>query len=101
LKRVRLRHRAKRELREAIAWYGERSEAVAKRFAAEVRQALEHLEQFPSTGAFVPSLADPDVRRLPIHNFPYHIVFVRLADHISVLAVAHDRRRPGYWVDNN
>jgi hypothetical protein len=33
----------------------------------------------------------------PVHNFPYHVVFLQLRDRISVLAIAHDRRRPGYW----
>jgi toxin ParE1/3/4 len=95
--RVRLRPRARRELREATNWYRERSGEAANRFAAEVRQVLQHLEQFPGTGGFVPGVADRDVRRLPVHNFPYHVVFVRLKSHISVLAIAHDRRRPGYW----
>jgi hypothetical protein len=40
---------------------------------------------------------DPDVRSLPVHNFPYRVVFMRLAERISVLAIAHYRRRPGYW----
>ena len=97
MKRVRLRRAARREFREAIAWYRERNEEVAERFAAEVERTLEHLEQFPSTGAFVPGVPDLEVRRFPIHNFPYHVVFIRLADRISVLASAHDRRRPGYW----
>lgn len=97
MKRVRLRRIAKRDLREAIAWYRERNEEVADRFAAEVQRTLEHLEQFPSTGAFMPSVPDQDVRSFPVHNFPYHVVFLRLPDRISVLAVAHDRRRPGYW----
>ncbi|HEY0156886.1 MAG TPA: type II toxin-antitoxin system RelE/ParE family toxin [Thermoanaerobaculia bacterium] len=99
MRQVRLRERARRELREATAWYRERSADVAERFAAEVRQTLRHLEQFPDTGAFVPGVSDKDVRRLPVHNFPYHVVFIRLADHVAVLAIAHDRRRPGYWVD--
>jgi len=97
LKRVRLRHAARRELRDAIAWYRERNEEVAERFAAEVKRTLEHLEQFPSTGAFVRGVPDPDVRSFPVHNFPYHVVFIRLPDRISVLAIAHNRRRPGYW----
>jgi plasmid stabilization system protein ParE len=97
LKRVRLRRAASRELRDAIGWYRERNEEVAERFAAEVKRTLEHIEQFPSTGAFVPGVPDLDVRRLPVHNFPYHVVFIRLPDRISVLAIAHNRRRPGYW----
>jgi plasmid stabilization system protein ParE len=96
---VRLRLRARRELREATEWYRERYPAVAARFKAEVEQTLHHLEKFPNTGGFVPGAKDPDVRRLPVHNFPYHIIFMRLGTHISVLAIAHDRRRPGYWND--
>jgi plasmid stabilization system protein ParE len=86
-------------LREATEWYRTRNVEVAKRFAHEVRQALQHLEQYPLTGAFVVGVDDPDVRRLPVHNFPYHIIFIRLATHISVLAIAHDRRRPMYWME--
>ena len=97
MKRVRLRARAQRELLEATAWYRERNELVAQRFVNEFRQALEHLERFPHAGTFVRGVDDEDVRQFPVHNFPYQIVFIRLGEHISVLAVAHDRRRPGYW----
>lgn len=97
MKPVRLRERARRELREATAWYRERNAEVADRFAAEVRQTLRHLEQFPDTGGIVSGVADPDVRQLPVHNFPYSVVFIRFTSHISVLAIAHNRRRPGYW----
>jgi len=36
-------------------------------------------------------------RRLPVNDFPYHVVFEEFPDRIEVLAIAHDRRRPGYW----
>jgi plasmid stabilization system protein ParE len=97
LKPVKLRKVAKRDLREATAWYAERDIAVARRFTDEVTRTLELIEEFPSTGAPVPSVPDPEIRRLPVHNFPYHVVFIELATRVSVLAVAHDRRRPGYW----
>jgi len=90
-----------RAAREAIAWYRERNAEVSERFASEVRQTLQRLEQFPAAGGFIPGVTDPDVRHLPVHNFPYHVVFIRLERHISVLAIAHDRRRPGgYWNEN-
>ena len=97
MKSVRLRPRARRELREATEWYRSRNSEVAERFAAEVRQTLRHLEQFPESGGVVPGVSDADVRRFPVHNFPYHVIFIRFDSHISVLAIAHDRRRPGYW----
>ena len=99
MRRVRLRSNAKREFREAIGWYRDRNEQVATRFAAEVRQVFEHLERFPFTGGVVPGLKDPDVRCLPVHGFPYEVVFIRLGEKISVLAIAHNRRRPGYWAE--
>jgi len=75
-------------LREATDWYRARSEDVAQRFVREVRQVLQHLEQFPLTDAFVAGVEDPDVRQLPVHNFPYHIVFIR-CEHTSLFSRSH------------
>jgi plasmid stabilization system protein ParE len=95
--KVRLRKIAKRDLREATAWYAERNVDVSRRFTNEVAATLELIERFPSTGAAVPGVHDPAVRRLPVHNFPYHVVFIAFPDRIAVLAIAHDRRKPAYW----
>lgn len=35
---------------------------------------------------------------MPIHAFPYGIVFVDLGDTIEVVAFAHNRRRPAYFI---
>lgn len=97
MKSVKLRKIAKRDLREATSWYAERDADVARRFTDEVGRTLELIERFPLTGAPVPGVEDRNVRRLPVHNFPYHVVFIALSDRVSVLAIAHDRRKPGYW----
>jgi plasmid stabilization system protein ParE len=94
---VRLRRIAKRDLREAVEWYRERNADVARRFIDEVYRALALLESFPGTGGPVFGVDDPDIRQLPVHNFPFHVVFKRFAARIAILAIAHDRRRPGYW----
>jgi plasmid stabilization system protein ParE len=96
---VRLTPAAQRDLRDAARWYESHShsEDVAARFRAEVDRSLKALEQFPSTGGFVPGAHDSAVRRVPVNNFPYHIIFVQLPTMISVVAIAHDRRAP-YWV---
>lgn len=36
---------------------------------------------------------------MPIHTFPYHVVFVNLRDRLEVVAFAHNRRRPAYFMD--
>jgi plasmid stabilization system protein ParE len=94
---VRLRPIAKRDLKEAAAWYRERNEEAAHRFMHEVSRTLDFLEQFPLSGGFVPGVDDAEIRQSPVRNFPYHVVFIRLPDRISALAIAHNRRQPGYW----
>ncbi|MEA2338534.1 MAG: toxin ParE2 [Thermoanaerobaculia bacterium] len=89
---------AEAEFREVTAWYRERDPRVADRFAAEARKTLELIEQFPRIGGLVDGIDDRDVRRMPIRSFPYSVVFVDLADRIEVVAFAHYRRRPGYFI---
>jgi toxin ParE1/3/4 len=37
------------------------------------------------------------VRYFILQRFPYTIHYEVAASHVTVLAVAHQRRRPGYW----
>ena len=90
---------AEAEFEEATAWYRHRDLRVASRFVSETRRTLELVEQFPQIGGRVPGVDDKDVRQMPIHTFPYHVVFVDLPDRLEVVAFAHHRRRPGYFVD--
>jgi hypothetical protein len=32
-----------------------------------------------------------------VTRFPYHVIYLEMATHIRILALAHDRRKPGYW----
>jgi len=89
---------AEAELREATTWYRDRDVRVAERFTSEARKTLQLIERFPQIGGRVPDVDDPAVRQMPIHNFPYHIIFVSLHDRLEVVAFAHNRRRPAYFV---
>ena len=97
MKRVHLRRIAKRDIREAVTWYRERDPELANRFLDEVYRTLAMLEQFPNIGGPVFGIPDKATRQMPVDNFPYYVVFKRFANRLSVLAVAHDRKNPGYW----
>jgi len=97
VKRVHLRRIAKRDLREALTWYRARDPDLASRFLDEVYKTLALLEGFPNTGGPVFGISDPATRQLPVDTFPYQVVFKRFANRTSVLAIAHERKRPGYW----
>lgn len=90
---------AEGEYAEVVTWYRDRDPRVAERFVAEVRHTLELIEMFPLIGSRVPGVQDAEVRRMPIHTFPYHIVFADLPDRLDVVAFAHNRRRPAYFLD--
>lgn len=89
---------ASAEFQEAALWYEAQRPGLGLAFLAAVDRTVEHLSAWPETGTAVPGVsASLSVRKLPVFRFPYHLAYVIAADDIRVLAVAHDRRRPGYW----
>ena len=42
---------------------------------------------------------DLEIRRALLPRFPYALVFISTGVEIQVIAVAHTKRRPGYWLD--
>jgi len=40
-----------------------------------------------------------EIRRAKLHRFPYHLFFSVRDEEVVVLAIAHERREPGYWSD--
>ena len=67
-------------------------------FLAAVDGAVEYLAAWPESGSAVPGVrASLPVRQLPVSRFPYRIVYMIDSEELRVLAVAHTRRRPGYW----
>lgn len=86
------------ELRKETTWYRDRDPRVATEFTAEVRRALKLIEEFPQLGSRVFGVDDPLIRSFPVHAFPFRVVFMNLPDRTEVIAFAHKRRRPGYFL---
>lgn len=97
---VRTDPRASIEFEEAALWYEERRRGLGREFIAEVRSVIDQLAQFPSAGSPV-ERADSslDIRRVQVRRFPYQVVYIMAGDDVVVIAVAHERRRSGYWAD--
>ena len=98
--RVRLERAAKAELHAAIAWYEAQMPGLGAELHAEVDAVLSKLAEGPGTGTTVPSVSEGlQVRRVFTDRFPYAIVFMTWDETVDVIAVAHTRRKPGYWLD--
>ena len=53
---------------------------------------------FPRLGARVPRVpSNLPVRRVAVTRFPYHVIYLEPTAALRILAIAHDRRKPGYW----
>lgn len=73
------------------------ADGLGERFAQDVEQALALIERHPLAGeALALRWRGFEVRRVPLHMFPFRLVYVA-AMPILIVAVAHVRRRPEYW----
>lgn len=82
------------ELSEAASFYAERAhKELGLAFIAEFERSINLLSDSPELGAVWRGTA----RRLPVRRFPYSVIYRLIGETIQVLAVAHHRRRPGYW----
>lgn len=97
-KSVRFEAEADAEYRAAGRWYEERRDGLGLEFFDAVDVTLDQITRLPQAGTLVPFVpTDLQVRRAPVTRFPYHVVYLETPSLIRVLAIAHDRRRPGYW----
>lgn len=98
--RVRFDDEADAEYRVAGRWYEARREHLGIEFFDAVDATIDQIVAMPRAGGLVrPLPADLTVRRRAVTRFPYHVVYLEMATHIRILAIAHDRRKPGYWKD--
>jgi len=96
--RVRFEEEADTEYRLAGRWYEERREHLGIEFFDAVDATVDRIVATPRAGTVVPGLpSDSPVRRRAVTRFPYHVVYLETASEIRILAIAHDRRKPGYW----
>ncbi|MDO8681412.1 MAG: type II toxin-antitoxin system RelE/ParE family toxin, partial [Acidobacteriota bacterium] len=79
-------------------WYEGRRTGLGLEFFDAVDGAISRIVALPRVGTRVPRLpADLPVRWHAVTRFPYHVVYLDTPEQIRILAVAHDRRKPGYW----
>jgi plasmid stabilization system protein ParE len=86
---------AEAEVEEAIAYFDEQREGLGERFERDLMDTVAFIVERPLTGT---SLAER-VRKFRLRTFRYNVIYFVDVDEIVIVAVAHHRRRPGYWRD--
>jgi len=68
--------------------------------ADEVDHALDLIAESPTAWPLWPGVGEAiGVHRFLLARFPFAVGYLVEANGIVILAVAHLRRRPGYWLD--
>ena len=91
---------ARREIRSAFAWHERQRPGAGHRFLAELSGKLLLIEGQPRLFSQVtlPGLPN-EVRRAVLQKFPYSVVYEVKGGDVFVLAIAHAKRRPNYWLN--
>ncbi len=88
---------ATQELEDAVRFYDFESAGLGQRFKEEVRKAAVRIAEYPQAW----SIERGEVRKCLLHTYPYKLLYSVEEDHILVIAVAHQHRKPDYWVDRD
>ena len=92
--RIRFVEEAGYELLDVISRYEQQQPGFGRRFKVEIEHTLLWLSSHPEACRLRPL----GYRRLNLRIFPYYIPYVVRGSTLWVLAVAHGRRMPEYWV---
>ncbi|HYR82582.1 MAG TPA: type II toxin-antitoxin system RelE/ParE family toxin [Terriglobia bacterium] len=85
---------AREEFTAAVRWYEEQRPGLGGEFFDAVSHATALIQAQPEVGTLS---RDRRTRRVLVRRFPYEVVYRLSEEEIVIVAIAHLKRRPGYW----
>jgi toxin ParE1/3/4 len=85
---------AAEELEEAIEYYERKKRGLGFDLADKVSDAFQRIQLNPG---FYPHHNQTRIQKYFVRRFPYTVFYAEFDDHIAIVAVAHQKRRPDYW----
>jgi plasmid stabilization system protein ParE len=86
---------AEAEYLESIAIYESKRPGLGATYLSEFERIMASVCEAPHRN---PVEKGPDIRRMRMRRFPFTVLYRESAGAVQVLAVAHHRRRPQYWL---
>ncbi len=83
------------EFQEAIDFYNLQVKGLGDKFIIEIDRTISIIKKYP--GSFTEYTKH--TRKAVVNVFPYNIVYSIHKNFILILAVAHQHRKPNYWVE--
>jgi plasmid stabilization system protein ParE len=85
---------ARAEFLEAVQYYEDCQAGLGRRFRMTVEAAVKCIAETP----FRYRVLHAPFRRYLLTNFPYAIIYCIEPGNILIIAVAHTKRKPEYWI---
>jgi toxin ParE1/3/4 len=91
---------AELEATEAACWYERQREGLGVRFQQQLDDCICAISEHPKRFSLCQHIDVPEeIRWARLKRFPYVVTFSIDSDSITIVAVSHGARRPGYWKD--
>ena len=81
------------EMTEAALFYEEQFPGLGTDYLDDIQRCIDRIRSHPEIGQIIQGT----IRRSQASRFPYSILYTIENDHILIIAVAHNRRKPFYW----
>jgi toxin ParE1/3/4 len=85
---------AEADLRKELERYEQQREGLGRELREEFEAALERVRENPYLYA---AEDESGARHCPLRRFPFTLIYLDFEEYVWIVAVAHQRRRPGYW----
>jgi len=84
---------AEEELRDATRFYESRATGLSLDFLSEIEKSIQSIIDSPESWPII----EGKVRRRLLSRFPFGILYYIDENQVIIIAIAHLRRKPGYW----
>ena len=95
--KVRFPPEAKQEYTEAVRYYRRIDSTLAREFITRVEERVGAICRNPLAFRVVTL----DIRRCLIAQFPQGLFYIHDAQTVTIYAVMHLHREPGYWIERH
>jgi len=95
--KLRILELAALEIADGQEYYNLQQPKLGDSFKNDVQMAIDNIVSSPE---LYPQI-DDNLRRCVLHRFPYSIFYAIDNETIVILSVAHQRRKPYYWVETD
>lgn len=83
----------KEDINISYQWYQKQAEGLGEDFLSELEASYQAISEFPNSW---PNFQN-GFKRYLLSRFPFSVIYRENDGKLYIVAVMHNRRKPGYW----